>query len=420
MKKIRSLIISFLVLLLVSCATSGKTGKQSTNKSGDANSSEKNNFEGIAERNNAFAFALFSRLEEKDENLFFSPYSITSALAMTYEGAAGKTADEMSEVMRFISNKKENSIGFQQLNSSLEHAKGDNTELNIANAVWLQKDFDILPGYLQNVENYFDAPVKKLSFLNEEAIENSRQEINNWIANETRDKIKDLIQPGVLSQLTRMILTNAIYFKAGWQHPFSAAETEKGPFYTYNQEETTCDFMHQTGRFRYFADENFQIAEMPYDNGNYSMAIILPARDKSTSIISKNINSKLLDSLLKSATSKRVKLIIPKFKLTSTLQPGQTLSGMGMQQAFSKDADFSGINGKKNLYIDAIVHKAFVGVEEKGTEAAASTAVVMSLKSAMTEEPEPVTFKADHPFLFVIRERSTGCIIFMGKLSDPS
>ncbi len=420
MKKSQTLIILFLLFIILSCATTGKSGKQKTNKMDNANQPVLNETEETARHNNEFAFATLTGLEREDENLFFSPYSISSALAMTYAGATGKTATEMADVMNYYVNKENNNSGFHQLNNTLQQAKGENTELNIANALWVQQDFSILPEYLNNITQYYDAPVKKLSFKNDIEIEKSRKEINNWVADETRDKIQDLIQPGILSQLTRMVLTNAIYFKAGWQHPFDASKTEKAPFYSDNGKEISSDFMHQTGSFRYFEDEKYQAVELPYDNGNYAMLIVLPVKNNMKELFSKNISNQDVEDMLNKSGSARINLYIPKFKLTSTLQLGNTLSDMGMKDAFSKNADFSGINGKKNLYIDAVIHKAFVGVEEKGTEAAASTAVVMSLKSAMPVEEKPVLFRADHPFLFLIRERSSGCILFMGKLSDPS
>jgi serpin B len=420
MKKSQTLIILFLLFIILSCATTGKSGKQKTNKMDNANQPVLNETEETARHNNEFAFETLAGLEREDENLFFSPYSISSALAMTYAGATGKTATEMADVMNYYVNKENNNSGFHQLNNTLQQAKGENTELNIANALWVQQDFSILPEYLNNITQYYDAPVKKLSFKNDIEIEKSRKEINNWVADETRDKIQDLIQPGILSQLTRMVLTNAIYFKAGWQHPFDASKTEKAPFYSDNGKEISSDFMHQTGSFRYFENEKYQAVELPYDNGNYAMLIILPVKNNKKELFSKNISNQDIEDMLNKSGSARINLYIPKFKLTSTLQLGNTLSDMGMKDAFSKNADFSGINGKKNLYIDAVIHKAFVGVEEKGTEAAASTAVVMSLKSAMPVEEKPVLFRADHPFLFLIRERSSGCILFMGKLSDPS
>jgi serpin B len=377
--------------------------------------------EAVVEGNNRFAVELYAKLREQEGNLFFSPYSISAALAMTYAGARGETEAQMAKVLHFPSQ----TVGGQErfhpafgaiikdLNARGEKGK---YELIVANALWGQKGYGFLKEFLQLVESDYDGQLNDVDFISD--TESARKTINAWVEKKTKDKIKDLITPGVLDQLTRLVLTNAIYFKGNWASQFKKERTEDAPFTLVGGEKVDTPMMNQTEQFGFMETEDFQGLEMPYVNNELSMIIFLPKRTDGLAEFEKKLTAENLSQWLARLRKREVIVSVPKFKMTSQFSLADVLKQMGMTDAFSSEAaDFSGINGKKCLFISAVIHKAFVEVNEEGTEAAAATAVV-TRTTAIGPKETPV-FRADHPFLFLIRDNDSGSMLFIGRMMNP-
>jgi serpin B len=371
---------------------------------------------------NTFAVDLYGRLRDTKGNIFFSPYSISTALAMTYAGAKGKTASEMAAVLRFGNDAAKVCEGCAAL---IKKINGDGEQrgfqLSTANALWGQKGYGFLADFITRVKASFGAGLNEVDFQNN--AEGARKTINEWVEKETRDKIKELIGPGMLTAMTRLVLTNAIYFKAAWVEQFEKEATKNGPFKTGLTAKVTVPMMHQTENFGYLEDRDFQALDMPYRDSTMTMVILLPKKTDGLTSLEKSMTGEKLARWLADVRKghRRVAVTLPRFKTTTTFELGKTLAAMGMPLAFDPaKADFSGMNGgKEPLWIGAVIHKAFVDVNEEGTEAAAATAVVMVGAAAM-EPQKPVVFTADHPFIFLIRDTSTGAILFMGRVTNPS
>jgi serpin B len=360
-----------------------------------------------------FATDLYGRLKNQDGNLFFSPNSISTALAMTYGGAKNNTATEMASVMHFnLSNERLNAAYAARLNDL--NATGKGYELNVANALWGQKGFAWQKDFIDSNERYYDAGLNELDFAQ---TEQARQTINAWVEKNTHDKIKDLIQPGVLDSLTRMVLTNAIYFKGKWAQQFDPKMTFDGDFWTSGTDKVKARLMNEHGQFNYMENETLQAVELPYSGKGVSMIVLLPRKRDGLSGLEEKLTAKTLaewTGAMKPVHDLAVTL--PKFKMTTQFELNKVLQAMGMKDAFGPKADFSGMGGDPGLlYLTHVIHKAFVDVNEEGTEAAAATAVVAS------RAPGPVrpTFRADHPFVFVIRDNKSGAILFIGRLVKP-
>ena len=379
------------------------------------------------EDNTAFALDLYAQLKKQEGNLFFSPYSISTALAMTYAGARGNTATQMAEVMHFGLEPEVLHRAFGQLVDDLnKQGEEGGFELSVANALWGQKGYGFLKEFLDLTRDSYGAGLREVDF--EGATEAARKTINAWVEKETKEKIKDLIPEGVLDKLTRLVLTNAVYFKADWVHQFEKHATRDRKFWIAAEETIHVPMMHQTNSFGYAAVHGCQLLEMPYKGGRQSMVVLLPTmRDGLGRLgwmaeIEKGLSADKLASWLKQIRYQQVTVILPKFTMTSEFRLDETLKSMGMTDAFSlPPADFSGMNGKNDpvegLFIGAVLHKAFVEVNEEGTEAAAATAVEMTL--GMSSGPSRPIFRADHPFLFLIRDNRTGSILFMGRVAEP-
>jgi serpin B len=376
--------------------------------------------------NNRFAFDLYSRLIGKENaggNLFFSPFSISSALAITYEGAKGQTADEIRSVFYFPSDTSALRNGYAGLNAAIN--SGDAAySLRTANALWAEKTYPFLPEYMENAERYYGAKVTNLDFINQPGP--SRITINRWVEEQTNDKIKDLLPEGTIDPLTRLVITNAIYFKGTWVKQFDTNKTTEEDFRTAAGKTVKIPMMQRTDEdaiFRYAETDDLQLLEMPYEHASgrqLSMVVLLPKGD-SLALVEANLGADSLSDLIRSAKSRQVRIYFPKFKLETRYgQLADTLGAMGMPTAFTAAADFSGIDGKGDLFISDVIHQAYVDINEEGTEAAAATAVVMRLASAPADaDPVPV-FRADHPFLFFIVDDETESILFMGRIADPT
>jgi serpin B len=380
----------------------------------------------LVEGNSAFAFELYQALREKednkDNNLFYSPYSISLALAMTYAGASGETAQRMAATLHFLLGQDRLHPAFNWLAAELakrgEGAQGKDAKgfrLNIVNAIWGQKGYEFLPAFLDVLAENYGAGLRILDFINE--TEQSRVAINKWVSNQTEGRITDLIPPGVINELTRLVLTNAIYFNAAWAYPFNKGATEDGPFYLLNGGQVTVRLMRQTESFGYIEGAGYQAIELPYDGGQLSMMILLPASGKFQAF-EEDLQARQVSDIIGGLQPTRVALTMPKFEFKSQFSLKDILSNMGMPIAFSPDeADFSGMTGNSELSISDVIHKAFVSVDEAGTEAAAATAVVVGITAVPVEPPVEVTI--DRPFIFLIRDIETGAILFVGRVLNP-
>ena len=372
--------------------------------------------------NTEFSLVLYRQLlnefgkKDKDFNIFFSPNSISTALAMTYVGARGETEKQMSAVLHFLKDHERLHRAFAKLQNTL-NADDENRDyqLHVANALWGQKGYGFLPEFLDRTQKYYGAGLQELDFVS--ATEKARQSINKWVEDKTKQKIKDLVKPGILNALTRLVLTNAIYFKGNWASQFEEKYTKEAPFSISPDKSVPVLLMYQKAKFKYAEYDDVQILELPYKSEDLSMIVMLPRQADGLAKLEKSLTPKTLREYLEKLRKREVRVYLPKFKLTCEFGLSKILAAMGMPDAFNvRNADFTGMTAGNELFISAVLHKAFVDVNEEGTEAAAATGVVMQLKSA----PRPVpVFRADHPFLFLIRDTRTDSILFMGRLSNP-
>jgi serpin B len=392
----------------------------------------------LVKGNNEFGCALYGRLGRAGENLFLSPYSISTALGMTYAGARGETEKQMAKVLCFELPQEKLHATFKGLAEGLKaRAEAKKAyELSVANALWGQKGIALQKEFVELTQANYGAGLRDVDFAG--ATEASRQTINAWVEKETRDKIKELLKPGILTAQTRLVLTNAIYFKGQWETAFDKKETQEAPFtlaVPAAQEapapKMNVPLMHRKGTFGFWETDGLQVLELPYKGRDLSMVIILPTvpttqeremrhawRLEAYAELEKTTTALQLGKWLEAMRQQEVEVCLPRFKVTSEFSLGEPLTSMGMTDAFSVEkADFSGMTRTEHLFISAVVHKAFVEVNEEGTEAAAATGVVLELK--MAREPPPM-FRADHPFVFLIREVKTGSILFMGRVMDPA
>lgn len=363
--------------------------------------------------NNGFAFGIFEQIEKEGENVFFSPYSISSALAMTYTGAEGTTQKEMQKVFGFSENKKAQAKDYHLLNKHLDTLSDKKVELNVANSLWCQEDFNFLENFLNINKKYYQAGIKKVDFKNNHP--GARKQINQWVEQNTDNKIKDLIQEDMLSPSVRLVLANAIYFKGMWEYPFDKSKTRPETFYMSEDHRKKIPFMHGSVSVNYYEDELAQVIELPYAGEDLSMMILLPQEVSGIHKLQSKLDECLYREYQESMFSKKVEVWFPKFKVETQYNLNDPLMNLGMKSAFSKGADFSGMTGEKELFISDVAHKAFVEVSEEGTEAAAATGAVMSKTSLVKK----VEFKADHPFIYLIKDNRTGAILFMGRMNEP-
>ena len=293
--------------------------------------------------------------------------------------------------------------------------KGEGQELAIANALWPQAGLKLLPDFLSLIQDNYGKEINPLDFCEEES---SRQAINSWVAERTRERIRDLIPSGFLKCETRLVLTNAVYFLGEWTHKFDPKKTSPDTFFSAPGREVKTRFMNQTGSFAFAEAEDCQVLEMPYQGRRLVMTILLPKSKDGLAALESRLDEKRLEELVSGLKPRQVELSLPRFQMEARFDLVRTLVAAGMGRACSAQADLSGMTGQKNLYIGSVVQKTWLRVEEKGTEAAAATAVMVRLTSA-AKPREPVVFKADHPFLFLIRDKLTGAVLFMGRLIEP-
>jgi serpin B len=374
----------------------------------------------LIEGNSAFAFELYQALREEEGNLFYSPHSISVALAMTYAGARNETAEQMATTLQFLLEQERLHPAFNWLDAELasrgegaEGKDGKGFRLNIVNAIWGQKDYSFLSTFLDVLAENYGAGLRILDFITE--TEKSRLTINQWVSDQTEGRIEDLIPQGAIDALTRLVLTNAIYFNAAWEYPFDEDMTSDGPFFLLDGGQVSVPMMKQTESFGYTEEEGYQAVELQNDGNELSMVILLPESGKFEAF-EKTLNAQQVSDIIGGLQPTEVALTMPKFEFDSEFSLKDTLAGMGMPIAFSSSADFSGITGTPNLSITEVLHKAFVSVDEAGTEAAAATAVIVG-ETAVPGQPVEVTL--DRPFVFLIRDIETGAILFVGRVLNP-
>ncbi|MDA0336515.1 MAG: serpin family protein, partial [bacterium] len=379
----------------------------------------------LVEGNTAFAIDLYQSLRADSKgNLFYSPYSISLALMMTWAGAESETSRQMADVLHVDLPEVRQHDAFNALDQALarrgERVPSDEGatgfQLSVANAVWGQQGFSFEDAYLNLLAEHYGAGMLLVDFAG--AADGSRQLINAWVAEQTDDRIEDLLPPGVVNALTRLVLTNAIYFRASWLEPFDPAATEEGPFTTLDGVRVTIPMMHHSIRTGYAAGDGYQAVELPYA-GQVSMIVIAPEAGQFRAF-EDGLDGAVLRGIVNGLGDYRVALKMPRFEVSAEAGLSDVLKEMGMPLAFQapgpdSGADFAGIDGRRDLFLQDVVHKAFVSVDEAGTEAAAATGVVAGVTSA----PQPATLDVDRPFLFLIRDRETGAVLFLGRVVDP-
>jgi serpin B len=384
----------------------------------NVNDAEQADRSALVQGNTTFGLDLYSRLRQSPGNVFLSPFSLSTALAMTADGARGETARQMSTVLHFPFGPDRVDPAFESLIRSLRPGDAQPAyQLHTANALWGQQGYHFLPSFVETLRDRFAAGFEEVDFRN--AADNARKTINAWAEKQTQGKIQDLIASGVLDASTRLVLTNAIYFKGSWTSPFRPEQTRDDDFHLAAGRTVRVPLMNQTGRFAYFEDDAIQALELPYAGGELAMVVLLPRKVDGLAAFEKTLSPGSLSARLEQLQSRSVAVALPRFKLTSSFELGRTLATMGMTLPFSDRAEFSGINGgPEPLQISAVIHKAYLDVNELGTEAAAATAIGIRATSAMVPAP-PTPFRADHPFLFLIRDRRTGSLLFLGCLTQP-
>ena len=377
----------------------------------------------LAKANNALAFDVYGKTRAQAGNLALSPISISTALTMTWGGARGETAAQMKKVLHADGDAGKAMDISGKLLASFGNA-GNKVTLRVANRLFGEKAFTFEQGYLDHTKAAFGAPLEALDFKH--AADPSRGHINEWVAKQTQDRIKDLLPPNALNADTRLVLTNAIYFLGDWQDPFNKDATRPAAFHVGATSTKDVPTMNQMEHFRFAATDGVKLLEMPYEGGEVAMTLVLPDTPDGLSAVEQRLSPELLSTWIGALQFDRVGVALPKFEINpaASLSLGDTLQALGMPLAFDRDkADFTGIANPPSpadrLFISKVFHKAFVKLDEKGTEAAAATAVVMARVGSAAPSKPPSEFKADHPFLFFLRHVKSGAILFMGRVSDP-
>ncbi len=366
----------------------------------------------VARAVNLFGLDLYARCATAEGNLVLSPYGIASALAMVHAGAESETAGEIRNAL-YLPVDPPAGVAHESLRRRLLAASGREAELAIANALWGQKDTSFQASFIGALRDRFGAHLERVDFGGAPGA--AADAINGWVAEATHERIRDLVAADMFSTSTRLVLTNAIYFRSAWARPFDAEETREMPFHLGDGKSIPVPMMRQKGSFLHSAAEGLQLLEMRYEADKLSMVILL--HEGGPAAIEKQLSVERLEQWLKGGQRKEVEVFLPRFEVTLRFALADALQALGIKLAFSKEADFSGMNANRDLFLAAVAHKAFVAVDEKGTEAAAATAALMELKG---EPGPPVVFRADRPFLFLIRERTTGCILFLGRVLRPT
>lgn len=403
--------------------TDSKTGEAVSEGASGANTQEP--AASIAEASNAFAFDLYSKIRQQKGNLAFSPASIMAALAMTQGGAEGETRAEMAKVLHLDPNRRDASFEVGELFGALGKESPGLT-LRMANRLFGERSFTFEKSFLQKTQAAFGAPLEALDFRH--GAEASRVVINDWVAKETERKIEDLVPRGGVAEDTRLVLVNAVYFLGKWATPFEKSSTWPRPFHLEGGSTKEVPMMHATGHRLYGEAEGVKLLELGYRESEFAMTFVLPHADRELADIESKLSPEQLSAWVSALGGHRTEVSLPKFRIEpgEALALGRPLGELGMKLAFDgARADFTAMANPKNteerLSIADVFHKAFVAVDEEGTEAAAATAVVMRATSAaMPEQVQVKEFRADRPFLFLLRHKPSGTVLFAGRVVDPA
>jgi len=411
----KSIYLSHLVILICLSSLIGAEEQASTQR--------------VADQANAFALSFYSRICMREGNLVFSPYSIFSALAWAYAGARGKTAQEMAQGLHLPLGLTLWPADLAALNREFDREGNmEGQKLLVANSMWTQQGMQLLKEYVRMTRETFGTNPREADFKNQ--AETARQTINQWVEAETQERIKDLIPEGGIDPQTRAVLTNAVYFRGIWVKAFDHGDTKPLAYTLLDGQSETAPMMHMIARrvARYAEGADWQVLELPYKGKALSMVFILPRKSADTveppgaaafAAFEQLLTPQKLQSLLRGLQTTDVDITLPKFTFSPALRLKEMLSSLGLRTVFSQDADFSGMTNDK-IFISEVFHKAFIAVDEKGTEAAAATALVMQHLALVARPTRIVTFRADHPFIFLIRHQTSGAILFMGRVVNPS
>lgn len=375
---------------------------------------------------NAFALDAYGLLSREKGNLFFSPYSISTALAMTYAGAKGDTAKEISQALHFKPLQNNLHPSFRALRQRLNSFPKDFGVMATANRLWLDKQEKLRDSYTTLIAEYYQGGVEKLDFRNDS--EAARKAINSWVEEKTHDRIRNLLHDGDVGASTRLVLTNVIYFKSAWTTPFDKQQTKPQPFRLNAKERRDVETMFREGEFLYSEVDGVQLLKVPYNLSGLSMLLLLPRvsvnfdqmEQLEKKLASSGAANKVLAAWVKTMRPRQVQVWLPKFKDEGRFMLKDLLKSLGMKKAFGSSADFSGMVKDKSLYIDSVIHQTFIELDEGGTEAAAATAVAIARATMrIPVETKTTEFRADHPFVYFITDDESGAVLFMGRMSDP-
>jgi serpin B len=377
---------------------------------------------GVESGNAEFATDLLGQLaqQQNGSNFFYSPYSISTALAMTYTGAATQTAQQMAQVLHLTPGAQDTPLAYAQLDCQIQtNGQTDGNQVDIGNGLFGQQGFTFLPAFLNTLANDYGAPLQQVDFINN--ANGAVTTIDQWVSTETEGQIPQLFAPGSLDSSVRLVLANAIYFKGNWLSGFKPENTSPGSFSTSSSSQVQTPLMNQTANFGYTAGQDFALLELPYAGGKMAMDVVLPGDVDGLPALVSSFSASNFTSWVSGLQSHLVQVTLPKFNLTSNFDLSQTLQTMGMSLAFTAgSADFSGMDGQHDLFIGKVIHQATVEVDESGSVAAAATAVVVDIDAVAGPGPNGIIFNANHPFLIVLRDLSTGTLLFVGQVTDPS
>jgi serpin B len=362
-----------------------------------------------------FALEMYKKLAAEDnKNMFFSPFSLSIAMGMTYSGANAETEKQIADVFGFSANTKGFHKSLGKVQNDLVNQGSKGVEIAIANQLWVDKQFKFRCSYLRQVKRAYGAPIERMPFRVEP--EKCRLEINKWVEGKTNNRIVNLLPKGSITDLTALVLTNAIYFKGQWDNKFLEESTRDGEFTTLDGERVRARMMSIRDKFKVYEGDDLKMIELPYAGKQFSMLVVLPNESISITKFEQSVSLENIDNYIDLLSKSEVYLKLPKFKFESEYELKPVLSNLGMPIAFSNAADFTRMSKKPELKIDEVYHKAFVEVSEEGTEAAAATAVVIVRKSVGVT----VEFDVNRPFMFLIRDNASGTIVFMGRVTNPS
>lgn len=360
---------------------------------------------------NMLAFDLFKNLSHPNENLLFSPLCLATSFAMLYPGSMGETKAEIQRLFHFSQSSIDNSRLFNKLSNDILPKSNSSTELNMANALWIQKDFKIEQPFLEQTKNYFNSELYQQDFIN--SPQKSCDAMNRWISEKTNHIIEGIINANDINTLTRLILTNSIYFNGKWRDEFDKNQTKDTIFYNSDKTKSTIRMMHKTDGFNYCEDSLFQVLEIPFED-NYSMIILLPKSIK-YEFVSNDFNYQNFQKWISAMTYSQVALSMPKFKLENKIQLSDILKSMGLKTAFTQQANFKGITAD-NVYVEKCYQSGYIAVDEEKTEATIVGITAITAMSGISQEP-PIVYNMNHPFLFFILSKSSRTMLFLGKVS---